>query len=102
MTAEALVSLEEYLAEDNSFWLRNEARAGCVSPSSDFQDQRKIPQYLESGAAVVWVLHPQTRQVAVQRPGQRGLLLRLGDVLDEPDRFPGFEVPRERLFPPRP
>ncbi|SPF54838.1 conserved hypothetical protein [Candidatus Sulfopaludibacter sp. SbA4] len=69
-----------------------------VSPSDTAQQlARKVAQYLAAGAALVWVAHPETREVHVfyPRPGHPSerevRILTEGETLTAPDLFPGWE-----------
>ena len=70
-----------------------------VSPTDSAQDlNRKVHQYLHSGAQEVWVAHPDTREIYVHdASGVR----RLGahQVLESQALLPGFSIPVETLFP---
>jgi len=77
-----------------------------VSPSDTAQElARKIAQYLEAGAAIVWVAYPETREVHVfyPRPGnpseREARILTEGETLTAPDLLPGWEgIPLRQLF----
>jgi len=69
-----------------------------VSPSDTVQQlARKVAQYLVAGAALVWVAHPETREVHVfyPRPGhpseREARILTEHETLTAPDLFPGWE-----------
>jgi Uma2 family endonuclease len=51
----------------------------------------KTHAWLEAGAGVVWVVHPDTRSVVVHRPGQAPRILHEQDVITGEGVLPGFE-----------
>ena len=69
-----------------------------VSPNDSAKAlNRKVNQYLRSGARAVWVFYPDTRQVDVHAAhGVRKL--REGDVLEDRDLLPGFSAAVRRFF----
>jgi Uma2 family endonuclease len=58
----------------------------------------KAGEYLEAGTPLVWVVDPDTRQVAVHRPGQAVATLSAGETLDGGDVLPGFPLLLSTLF----
>jgi len=61
----------------------------------------KVEQYLEAGAAAVWVMYPMTglayRYVAGKlEPQVRSVVA--GDVFDEPALLPGFSLPLREIL----
>jgi Uma2 family endonuclease len=70
-----------------------------LSPSDNPVDvQRKIRDYLEAGAHLVWIVAPQVRTVTVYRPDGSARLLREPEALDGEDVLPGFRLPLRDLF----
>ncbi len=71
-----------------------------VSPANSPGDlQRKVAQYLEAGASLVWVVYPARRTVAVYTGGE-GLVQLLGDgqeLIGDPV-LPGFRCSIVELF----
>jgi Uma2 family endonuclease len=69
-----------------------------VSPSDSAQAlNKKVDQYLRSGARSVWVVYPDIRQVHVHTAlGVRKLAAE--EILDQPDLLPGFSAPVRTLF----
>jgi Uma2 family endonuclease len=62
-----------------------------LSPGNWRKDLReKIPQWLDAGTRLVWVVDTQKRTVTVHAPGAEPVLLRAGDVLTGGDVVPGF------------
>ncbi len=70
-----------------------------VSPSDKAADvHAKALEWLSGGAALVWVLFPDTRTVMVYRPEHEVRLLREDDALDGEPVLPGFTVSVRELF----
>ena len=70
-----------------------------VSPSDrPAEVAEKVALYLAAGVPLVWVLWPQTKTIAVHRPGREPLLLGVEDVLDGGDVLPGFRLRVAELF----
>jgi len=59
---------------------------------SQVEIQERIEQWLQAGAAIVWVVNPRGRTVTVHRSGRDPRILRENDVLDGEDVCPGFSV----------
>jgi Uma2 family endonuclease len=59
---------------------------------------RKLREYLESGARLVWMIDGKQRTIRVYEGPGRPRVLRDGDVLDGGDVLPGFELPVTQLF----
>ena len=69
-----------------------------VSPSDSAHDlNRKVRQYLSSGAQAVWVVYPEEKEVHVFESASVRIV-RGDDVLAAPELLPGFEVPVRELF----
>jgi Uma2 family endonuclease len=70
-----------------------------LSPS-DTQEQvdEKVAAYLETGVAVVWVVHPTQRTVLVHRRGAEPELFNVNHELAAEPHLSGFRVPVARLF----
>ncbi len=70
-----------------------------VSPNDLAQEvERKVYEYLAAGAAMVWVLFPETRHVMVYRPGGEARVLGDQETLDGGDVLPGFACTVGELF----
>jgi Uma2 family endonuclease len=70
-----------------------------MSPSdSDRALAAKVRDYLDAGVRLAWVVNPQTRTLAVHRPGRGHLLLRESDELSGEDVLPGFTCAVGDLF----
>ena len=70
-----------------------------ISDSDTASDiDRKVVQYLRAGATAVWVFYPETRNVLVRRRSGETRLLNSGQILEEPDLFPGLKIPVDRIF----
>jgi Uma2 family endonuclease len=69
-----------------------------VSPSDSAQAlNKKVDQYLRSGAQSVWVVYPYIRQVHVHT-AQGVRKLAAEEILEQPDLLPGFSAPVRTLF----
>ena len=69
------------------------------SPSNSWNDIFiKVDDYLAAGVIVVLVFDGNTQTVSIHRKGADQLTLRIGDILELPELFPGFAVPVERFF----
>ena len=53
----------------------------------------KAAMWLDYGARMVIVIHPQTRRIQIRQPNQPTLLLTDGDTLDGGSVLPGFQCP---------
>lgn len=60
--------------------------------------EEKVEQWLQAGAARVWVVNPRGRTVTVHRTGQDPRVLRENDMLEGEDVCPGFAVRVAELF----
>lgn len=70
-----------------------------VSPSDKASDLAvKIADYLAAGTQQVWVVEPNTRTVAVYRPGGAARVYGADDTLDGGDLLPGLALPVGDLF----
>jgi Uma2 family endonuclease len=70
-----------------------------VSPSNTVNEMsRKVAEYLDAGAALIWVVEPLRRQVTVITPDRMARIIRDGDVLDGGDILPGFRLPVSEIF----
>jgi Uma2 family endonuclease len=70
-----------------------------LSPSDTHLNvEEKIDQWLQAGAALVWVVNPRGRTVTVHRTGHDPRILREKDVLTGEDVCPGFSVRVADLF----
>ena len=72
-----------------------------VSPSDSDQDVRdKTAMWLGHGVSVVLEVRPETRAIAVHRPGAPAVTLTGDDVLEVDDVLPGFSLPLSGIFDP--
>ncbi len=70
-----------------------------LSPSDSHLDvEEKIEQWLQAGAALVWVVNPRGRSVTVYRSGRDPRILRENDVLTGEEVCAGFSVKVAELF----
>lgn len=61
----------------------------------------KVSQYLQSGAAAVWLMYPNTRSAYRFSAGKREPEVRTaddGDKFEEPALLPGFSLPLTEIF----
>ena len=62
--------------------------------------RRKVPEYLEAGAKVVWLVNPRERAVRVFEAGNSDVIMYSGDEEITLDRIaPGFRAPVSSFFP---
>jgi Uma2 family endonuclease len=59
----------------------------------------KVELCLETGVAIVWVIHPVFRTVTVYRPDVEPELFNVLQELSAEPHLPGFHAPVARLFP---
>jgi Uma2 family endonuclease len=71
-----------------------------LSPGNTVEEiHDKLVEYFESGARLVWVIHPKEHYVLVYRSSvQPDRLLKSIDLLDGEDIIPGFTLPVANLF----
>lgn len=71
-----------------------------VSPSNTPTDiQKGVAGYLSHGVHLIWVIYPESRQVAVYQVDRQQLaLLSEEDHLDAGDVLPGFRLPLKQVF----
>lgn len=60
--------------------------------------KRRIAEYLEAGARLVWAIEPPTRTATVHRPDGSARLLREDETLDGEDVVPGYRLRLRDLF----
>lgn len=56
-------------------------------------------EYLEAGARLVWVVHPEAETVTEYRSPTEIRILAVTDELDGGEILPGFSTPVATLFP---
>lgn len=64
--------------------------------------QRRIRDYLDGGARLLWVIYPEARYAMVHRADGSAHMVRETDALDGEDILPGFSVPVGELLRPVP
>lgn len=70
-----------------------------LSPSDRTGEvDEKIEAWLSAGCAVVWVVDPKLRTVAIYRPDQNAEVRSAGQVLSGEPMLPGFSCAIEELF----
>jgi Uma2 family endonuclease len=62
---------------------------------------KKVGEYLEAGARLVWVLFPKTRTAAIYRADGTITLVQPDGVIDGEDVLPGFTLRLRDVFPPQ-
>lgn len=72
-----------------------------ISPSQSWaKTRRKAQRYLRHGAALVWLLDPESKTAEVWQPGtERPELIDSAGELRGGDTLPGFSLPLRLLFP---
>jgi Uma2 family endonuclease len=69
-----------------------------LSPSNAASEiERKVIEYLDAGAAMVWVIDPETRSARSYR-GNEAMLIREDDMLLGDAVLPGFELALSVVF----
>jgi len=62
--------------------------------------RQKVPEYLGSGAKVVWLVNPENRTVRIYEAGRADFSVYSGDAEITLDQIaPGFRVPISSFFP---
>jgi Uma2 family endonuclease len=70
-----------------------------VSPGDTAAEvQAKTQGYFDAGTRQVWLIYPDTRQVAVFRSARESHIFSAGDTLDGGELLPGFALPVAELF----
>lgn len=70
-----------------------------ISPSEAAADiNRKVTEYFQAGARLVWVVYPDMRQVVVFRSARASVALAADDTLDGGELIPGFACPVANIF----
>ena len=70
-----------------------------ISPGNQADDiHRKVRQLLKAGTALIWLIYPDTRTVAVHTP-TGAVTLEETDTLAGGEVLPGFAIPVSDIFP---
>lgn len=70
-----------------------------VSPSNTVAEMDdRIAHFFKTGVQLVWVVHPQSKQVCVYQSTKDCKILEMDDVLDGGQVLPGFALPLAELF----
>jgi Uma2 family endonuclease len=70
-----------------------------LSPGNTVEEiHKKIVEYFENGARLIWIIHPDEQYVLVYHTPQPDQLLRTGDYLDGEGVLGGFRLPVAELF----
>jgi Uma2 family endonuclease len=65
----------------------------------DWEIQVKVGEYLDVGVALIWVVYPRSRSVAMYRAsGEPPLVLKEDQVIENLPELPGFRCPVTDLF----
>lgn len=59
---------------------------------------RKVREYFEAGARLVWLIDPKARAVRVYADAKRSTILKEGESLDGGEVLPGFVLPLREFF----
>ena len=59
---------------------------------------RKLREYFEAGATLVWFVYPKNRTIRVYSSAKESVVLKDGDTLDGGAVLPGFALPVSELF----
>lgn len=60
--------------------------------------ENKTREYLEAGAAAVWIVRPDARTVTIHHASGDPVVFGEGDVLEDPAALPGFRLSISELF----
>jgi Uma2 family endonuclease len=100
----AFVRAERALGADEENWYYEGApdlAVEVLSPSDrPGQLAKKVKNYLDAGARLVWVVDPRARTVVVHAPDTPPRILGEGDAIDGADVLPGFRAPVAAFFGP--
>ena len=70
-----------------------------VSPSNTIAEMDdRIAHFFKTGVQLVWVVHPQSKQVCVYQSTKDCKILEMGDVLDGGKVLPGYSLSLTELF----
>ena len=98
----AYVSAEIFArARDSAFYEGAPVLAVEILSPSDEQGETddKIELYLETGVAIVWIINPRFRTVAVYRPDAPPAMFNATEEMTAEPHLPGFRVAVAKLFP---
>ncbi|MCS7016431.1 MAG: Uma2 family endonuclease [Gemmatales bacterium] len=89
------------LWEPGHLRIRPDLVVEVVSPTDEVAEvDKRIRDYQEAGVPLIWVVHPESRQVDVHRLGERGEILGEGEELRGEPVLPGFRVAVREIFQP--
>ncbi len=70
-----------------------------ISPNDGADDvDRKVQDWLEAGAVVVWTVHPAVRVLRSHQMGRPIQVFGVGDVVTVEEMLPGFQMSVARIF----
>ncbi len=91
-------NLPEGGVPEGFFYQAPDLAVEIVSPGDTATDViRRVTDYLRAGTKAVWVVYPETRQVAVHT-GSGATILSQGQALEGGAALPGFSAPVSALF----
>jgi Uma2 family endonuclease len=65
----------------------------------DWEIQAKVSEYLDVGVALIWVVYPRSRSLAMYRPaGEPPVVLKGDQMIENLPELPGFRCPVADLF----
>ena len=71
-----------------------------ISPSDRYSATlRKVMEYLNAGAEMVWVIDPEERTAVSHRAGREPVLIDEHGTLDGEDVVPGFQIELRSILP---
>lgn len=92
-------SLEVLLQDPPVFDREPNLAIEVVSPSNTIAEMdERIAHFFNTGVQLVWVVHPQSKQVYVYQSTKDCKILGIGDVLDGDKVLPGYALPLIELF----
>lgn len=84
----------------SAFWeLGCDLAIEVISPSNTHREmERKVDDYFRAGVQLVWLVYPDTRQVAVYTSATQLTTIDQTGVLEGGSLLPGFSIPLTELF----
>ena len=94
-----LPSLEVLLEDPAVFDREPNLAIEVVSPTNTIAEMdKRIAHFFKTGIQLVWIVHPQSKQVHVYHSTKDCKILDIGDVLDGGVVLPGYSLPLHDLF----